>query len=282
MGDLTSRQRALLDEWLGAWETVADHSWPLQDTTVLRVRNAAGDHIVKARTPAGIAAEIDAHLTVLSRLSIPAPRLEYHRADAGILVTGYLPGAVVEGTAAEWEPGTYRQAGVLLAAIQLPGQVSTDYAAQTLGTIRRRLAEAEGLVPAAQLAELGRRVSLLREHPVRMHFTHGDYQPRNWLIHEGTVGLIDFGRGGRRPWVSDLVRLRSQQFVGHPELEAAFLAGLGRPLADIGEADATALALETIRQAVGTVVWAHQIGDADFTEHGRRMIRRLLDGAVSA
>src|ERR1700678_1617537 len=134
MGDLTSRQRALLDEWLGAWETVADHSWPLQDTTVLRVRNAVGDHIVKARTPDGIAAEIDAHLTVLSGLSIPAPRLEYHWADAGILVTGYLPGEVVEGTAAEWEPETYRQAGALLSAIQLPGEMSAGYAAQTLDT----------------------------------------------------------------------------------------------------------------------------------------------------
>jgi hypothetical protein len=32
MGDLTGRQRALLGEWLGGWDTVADHSWPLQDT----------------------------------------------------------------------------------------------------------------------------------------------------------------------------------------------------------------------------------------------------------
>ena len=31
------------------------------------------------------------------------------------------------------------------------------------------------------------------------------------------MSLIDFGRGAQRPWVSDLVRLRNQQFVGHPE-----------------------------------------------------------------
>jgi tRNA A-37 threonylcarbamoyl transferase component Bud32 len=281
MGALTDRQRALLGEWLGAWTTVADHSWPLQDTTVLRVRNADSDHIVKARSPAGIASEIDAYLNVLSKLSIPAPRLEFHRADAGILVTGYLPGDVVEGTAAEWEPETYRQAGALLCALQVPGELSAGYFGQATVLVRRRLADAEGLVPAAQLAELDRSVGRLRESPVRMYFTHGDYQPRNWLTHEGEVRLIDFGRAGQRPWVSDLVRLRNQQFVGHPELEDAFFAGLGQPLSAIGAADAAALTLETIKQGVSTVVWANKIGDADFTEHGRGMISRFLDGAVS-
>jgi hypothetical protein len=96
------------------------------------------------------------------------------------------------------------------------------------------------------------------------------------------VSLIDFGRGAQRPWVSGLVRLRNQQFVGHPELEDAFFEGMGRPLPDIGEADAAALTLETIKQSLGTVVWAHQIGDASFTRHGRAMTERFLDRAVSA
>jgi hypothetical protein len=282
VGDLTDRQRALLGEWLGAWETIADHTWQLQDTAVLRVRNAGGDHIVKARSPEGIAAEINAHLTVLSTLSIPAPRLEHHRADAGLLVTAYLPGDIVEGTAAEWAPDTYRQAGALLSVMQVPGELSAGYFGATTDLVGRRLADATGLVPAAQLAELARRVGRLRECPVRMYFTHGDYQPRNWLTHAGEVRLIDFGRGGQRPWVSDLVRLRNQQFVGHPELEDAFFAGLGLPLSAIGEADAAALTLESVRQAVSTVVWASKTGDADFAGRGRVMISRFLDGGVCA
>jgi hypothetical protein len=281
VSDLTDRQRALLGEWLGAWETVADHTWPLQDTTVLRVRNADGDHIVKARSPEGIVPEIDAHLSVLSTLSIPAPRLEHHHADAGLLVTAYLPGDVVEGTAAEWAPDTYRQAGALLSAMQVPGELSAGYFGATTDRVRRQLADAAGLVPAAQLAELARRVFLLRDQPVRMYFTHGDYQPRNWITHEGEVRLIDFGRGGQRPWVSDLVRLRNQQFVGHPEFEDAFFAGLGLPLSAIAEADAAAFTLESVKQAVSTVVWANKIGAADFADHGRVMITRFLDGGVS-
>ena len=143
------------------------------------MRNADGDHIVKARSPDGIAPEIHAYLNVLSSLAIPAPRLEHHSADAGLLVTSYLSGDVVEGTAAEWEPGTYRQAGTLLAVLQVPGEMSADYFGRKLGKIRQRLTEADGLVPAGQLAELARRVGLLRDRTVRMDFTHGDYQPRN-------------------------------------------------------------------------------------------------------
>jgi hypothetical protein len=87
------------------------------------VRNADGDHIVKARSPDGIVPEIHAYLNVLSSLAIPAPRLEHHSADAGLLVTSYLSG---------------------------------DFG-RKLGEVRQRLAEADGLLPAGQLAELARR-----------------------------------------------------------------------------------------------------------------------------
>jgi hypothetical protein len=64
---------------------------------------------------------------------------------------------------------------------------------------------------------------------VPLYFTHGDYQPRNWVIDNGRVGVIDFGRGQDRSWVSDLVRLQNQQFTGHPERNRAFMAGLSDP-----------------------------------------------------
>ena len=118
------------------------------------------------------------------------------------------------------------------------------------------------------------KVRSVSRHPVRLHFTHGDYQPRNWLVHEGRIAVIDFGRGAQRSWVSDLVRLRSKDFHQRPDLEAAFMRGTGRELtAD----DRAVLELETMREAVGTVVWSHGIGDDDFEEHGRVMIRRLLE-----
>lgn len=274
MTAISPRQRGLLDEWLGTWQVVADHSWPLQSTTVLRVRSADGDHIVKAvRAGDSVRCEIDAFTRVLSELDAPVPRLEHHDAGAGVLVIRYLPGEIVEATPAEWEPGTYRQAGEILAKLQVPGEVSADHADQALASIRKRLAEADGLVPDAQLAAIRTRIAGFRSMSVRLCFTHGDYQPRNWLIHDGTVSVIDFGRGAQRSWVSDLVRLRSQQFAGHPDLEDAFMRGLGRPVT--GE-DAVMLELETVKQSLGTVVWAHGIGDPSFEEHGRGMIARYL------
>ncbi|ABG98884.1 hypothetical protein RHA1_ro07120 [Rhodococcus jostii RHA1] len=64
--DLTDAQSALLDRWFGQWQVLADHSWPLQDTTVLRVRKADNDFIVKAsRSSHHIGREIAAHQVFL-------------------------------------------------------------------------------------------------------------------------------------------------------------------------------------------------------------------------
>jgi tRNA A-37 threonylcarbamoyl transferase component Bud32 len=269
--DISADQRSRLDEWLGQWEVLADHSWPLQDTTVLHVRSASGDHIVKVRDQVG--QEIDACLRAQALLADRAPRLEHHDAQAGILVTSYLPGELVEGTRAESDPDVYRQAGELLARLQAPAGVSDTYAEKALARVTRRIAEAEGLVPEPQLAALREQAGRFAPRPVRLHFTHGDYQPRNWVIEDGRVAVIDFERGQDRPWVSDLVRLQNQQFTMHPERERAFMAGLGRPVQ--GEA-AELLAIESLRQSLGTVVWAHETGNWAFEEHGRAMITRFL------
>jgi Ser/Thr protein kinase RdoA (MazF antagonist) len=85
-----------------------------------------------------------------------------------------------------------------------------------------------------------------RPGPVRLYFTHGDYQPRNWVIDDGQVAVIDFERGQDRSWVSDLVRLQNKQFADHPEHKRAFMAGLGRTVE--GE-DAELLAIESLRRA---------------------------------
>jgi Phosphotransferase enzyme family len=268
---ILAEQRARLDEWLGRWEVLADHSWPLQDTTVLHVRSASGDYIVKMS--AGLSHEIDACLRAMALLPGRAPRLQHHDARAGILVTSYLPGELVEGTPAEADPGVYRQAGELLARLQAPAGVSDTYAEQALAAVSRRIAEAAGLVPGPQLAVLRERAARFTPGPVHLYFTHGDYQPRNWVIDNGRVGVIDFGRGQDRSWVSDLVRLQNQQFTGHPERERAFMAGLGRT---VESEDAELLEIESMRQGLGTVIWAHGIGDRDFEEHGRTMITRLL------
>ncbi|MEV7606992.1 hypothetical protein AB0N65_16285 [Paenarthrobacter sp. NPDC089322] len=87
--------------------------------------------------------------------------------------------------------------------------------------------------------------------------THGDFQPRNWLHDDGTVKVNDFGRADLRPWIHDVVRLSHQQFLTDHHLGAAFYLGLGRFVRTPEEAGVWRL--ENLNQAVGTVVWAHQV-----------------------
>ncbi len=58
--------------------------------------------------------------------------------------------------------------------------------------------------------------------------THGDWQPRNWLVDDGVVRAIDFGRAELRPAMTDLVRVAAVDFSGRPDLERAFVEGDGR------------------------------------------------------
>lgn len=273
-GVISAQQDALLRDWLGEWQLVADHSWPLQDTTVLHVRNSTGDHMVKASsTSHHIRRELDAHRQFLNRLAIPVPQFEHGSARAGILVTRHVPGELVLGTRHEESPDVYTQAGAILRALQVPGAMSRDYVDDVIADARGALDVARGLMPEDQLTALRQFLDTMRPLPVRLHFTHGDYQPRNWLHHEGRISVIDFGRASQRSWVSDLVRLQNWQFVGRADLEDAFMGGMERALTD---SDLTVLELETVRASIGTVVWAHRIGDAEFEQHGRDMVTRIL------
>lgn len=101
--------------------------------------------------------------------------------------------------------------------------------------------------------------------------THGDWHPRNWLIDQGIVRVIDFGRFAMRPASTDLTRLAAQQWNGHPELEAAFFDGYGDD-----PRDPELWRLEALRQAVGTACWAHKVGDEAFEQQGHRMLVEAL------
>lgn len=101
--------------------------------------------------------------------------------------------------------------------------------------------------------------------------THGDWQPRNWLVHNGTVSVIDFGRADLRAALTDLARLAVQQFRDDPTLETAFLDGYGT---DSREPEAWQR--NRIREAIGTAVWAYQVGEEAFERQGHRMIAEAL------
>lgn len=273
--DLPSpEQLRLLDDWLGEWRLEEDMSWGVQDIRVLRVATPEGPAVVKAsRTSHHIQREIRAHQRMTAPLGARAPRLLHGDGRAGLVVSTWLPGRLVEGGPYEHSPATFRQAGELLALLHRPVQETRSYDPGVVHKIGDFLVRAGGLAPAAHLKAVRGLITAHRPAPRLLYATHGDYQPRNWVEDHGTLGVIDFGRAGYRPWVTDLVRLEHTYFADHPELRKAFLAAYGRD--PVEEMDSWRL--DNVLQSLGTIVWAHDVGDAAFEDSGRQMLARVVE-----
>lgn len=273
---LDDAQRDLVASWFGGVTLVADHSWGLTDVTVLRLRTRDGSDVaLKASGPADhhLGREIAAHETLLAPL-VPGgrvPRLLHADRERHLLATAWLPGDLVEGSAAEHDPDTYRQAGELLAGLHALGtRVDGDWEAAQDARAMRWLDAPHRI--DARLEERLRAVVAAHAHPpVRVVPTHGDFHPRNWVVEDGVVRLIDFGRADWRAPCTDLARLDGRQLAGRADLAAAFVAGYGD---DPRTGDGWRRTL--VREAIGTAVWAYQVGDAAFEAHGHRLIDAAL------
>jgi hypothetical protein len=275
VGQLSERQRELLGEWLPGAEVVRDHSWGLVGTTVLEVLQTGERFVVKAGDARDrhLAREIRAHerwLGVWSSVG-RAPELVRADAEAKLLVTRFLPGVLVLRTEWEFRGETYRQAGELLREFHRQSASTDDgFEARSKERVLDWLDRPHSIDPNS--------VSRLRDEiagwttPSSVVVpTHGDWQPRNWLVHEGVVSVIDFGRTDVRPALTDFARLVAQQWRGRPDLEDAFFEGYGeRP------GDEAGWRRDRVREAISTAVWARQVGDESFERQGLRMIEDVL------
>lgn len=273
---LTPSQRELVRHWLPRAELVTDHSWGLVATTVLELSGPDGHVIVKAGGAEDhhIAREIAAHRRWLHPWTSSGHAAHMVAADeeAKILMTDHLPGRLVEGDPSQDAPETYRQAGSLLSRFHgQHAESSTTWDDQLAAHARRWLAGPHRIDPASVRA-LRREIDAWPAGgTVDLVPTHGDWQPRNWLIDDGTVRIIDFGRTDLRPAVTDLARLARQDFSRDPRLEAAFLDGYGSDPREPGLWRRTLLG-----EAIGTAGWAHRVGSESFEKLGLRQIDQLL------
>lgn len=272
---LTDDQRRLIDAWFPGAEQIADLSWGLIDTSVLQLRTADTDVVVKAAGPGNghIPREIHAH----RRWTEPwvaagrVGRLLHADLDHSILALTYQPGSLALGTAAEIDPDVHRQAGELLAQLHAQESVVSDEYEASMDAKALRWLNGRHRIEARTERQL-RSVIAGHDHPpVTLVPTHGDWHPRNWLVHAGVLAAIDLGRAELRPAATDLARLAQREWDGRPDLEAAFLRGYGGDPRDL---DGWQRIL--IREASGTAAWAYQVGDEAFEAHGHRMIAAAL------
>ena len=269
-------QHDLLAGWLPDLRVVHDHGWGLVDNVVLEVESGGDRFIVKADGESNhhVARELDAHERWLTPWVAAgrAPRLVAGDRPAKILVTQYLPGRLVLGSAAQQLPETFRQAGELLAMLHAqPAGVDPDYESRENAKVLRNLDEPHriGVERAARLRDL---VASWPQGPVDVVPTHGDWQPRNWLVHDDLVSVIDFGRASLRPALTDWLRLDARDFRRDPAREDAFTDGYGSD-----PRRSSAWARERVREAANTAVWAYSVGDASFEAEGHEMIERALE-----
>jgi thiamine kinase-like enzyme len=254
---------------------VKDHSWGLVGTTVLELLYDGARYGVKAgdEHDSNLAREVRAHREWLGPWTMRgrAPQLVQADEDAKLIVTRFLPGELVEGTDHEWRPDTYRQAGELLQLLHEQVAVEdADFEAQAQARTLWWLDQPHRIAPdiAARLRE---EIESWPTPAITLVPTHGDWQPRNWLVYDDVVSVIDFGRAELRPALTDFGRLSAQQFRTDPSLEAAFLDGYGADPREPG-----AWRRNRIREAIGTAAWAYRVHEEQFEQQGHRMIAEAL------
>jgi hypothetical protein len=283
VGDELSRlrpeQRGLLAHWVPDARVLADHSWGLVDTVVLEVESGQGRLVVKAGGPSDshIGRELRAHQEWLGPWVATghAPTLLHGDASAKVLVTRYLPGRLLEGTPAQDDPDTYRQAGVLLARYHHQVSVhDSEWHDKFRARVRRQLDRPHRIDPDIE-ERVRAELSTWPGGGSDVVPTHGDWQPRNWLIDDGVVRVIDLGRADLRPPTEDFVRLARQDFSRNPRLEAAFLDGYG-----VDPREPEQWRRDLVGEAVGTAVWAYGVGDEEFERFGHRLLRALYATAA--
>ncbi len=273
---LRPEQTAQVRAWLGNIAVVGDLSWHLTDTKVLHLRTTQQDLILKTGGERNhhISRELRAHQGYTDSLKAHglASEMLFFNEKLRVMVFEYLPGVLCEGSEHEFDPAIFRQAGSALKRFHSQGsRLDRGYEERLMEKFRRLLAH-DHRISFSHSQQIERILDAHEPQSALLVPTHGDWQPRNWLIDHGKLRAIDFGRFEFRPAASDLARLASQQFIGRAELESAFLEGYG-----VDPREEPSWAMMLLREAIGTAVWAYQVGDTRFEAQGHRMIQLALE-----
>jgi Ser/Thr protein kinase RdoA (MazF antagonist) len=247
---------------------------------LLRIHGDDGHaYIVKSHNnPARFRREHIAYTTWTWVLGDQAPQLIAADPGRRMLLLSALPGAPIPdtGLSKDRERTIHQQAGRLLRRLHHhaePLRRDTGICLFLAGRLRIWISRGRGLLTSAERATLRTLAAeIAQAGPVDITVCHLDFQPRNWLIHHRTVGLIDFEHTRIDVRIRDLARLAYRHWDERPDLHEAFMTGYGRHL---NATDTALLHHFGAIEAITSLVRGRDTDDPDLLEHGRSLLARL-------
>jgi len=281
MTGIDSDLSRLCDTNLGTWRLMHFHRTQRPGSHVLRLQAFDGcEYVVKRHiNQVKHQREIHAYTHWTATLEGRSPRLVAADQSIPAIILTTVPGQPVlpngDGRQSATDADLERQAGELLRRFHSAEPQAPPVHPQTTlqERLNRWLPDAHRILPAADLHFVRRCMEQLTGLPtLPIHPCHLDYQPRNWLIDNGAVHVVDFEHARLDMAVRDFVRLEYGHWVSRPDLREAFYDGYGRQL---GDAERSALIGCAAITAVTAVVRGTTGDNPVLASHGQAILTRL-------
>jgi Phosphotransferase enzyme family len=226
---------AELHRWLGSVlrppvTAVRDRSWPDGKSAVVEVEDATGSvwFVKRHREPELYRVEAEAYRRWVPALGDRAPALRATSDPLRALVLSAVPGLAESG----WQDEAVRRDGGavlrLLHGAEGCGRCE-DLAAEKEAELDEWVALGGGLLTGDDLDFARAAVrELAGVTPPERVPCHRDYTPRNWVVADRRVHLVDFEEMRPEAWMVDLGRMAIGWWFSERQLMDAVLEGYGR------------------------------------------------------
>jgi hypothetical protein len=259
---------------LGGCELVRDCSWDHQMSSVLELRDADGRtwFLKRHRDRERYDTELRAYREWVPALVDRAPALHAFDDSLGAIIMSGLPAE--QGVHAGHS--VQRQAGTLLRQFH---EAQAPVPCDSFGSVKAR--EFDQLAPLIAHLLSGHELQSARCVVAALDDVpspglvpcHRDYTPRNWLVGDGLVHIVDFEWCRLDAWVSDLARLELGLWADRPDLRDTFLDGYGARLSD---ADRVVLRSCAVVTAAWLLTKAIETRQPSFANANQNALLRLL------